>query len=89
MNTPYHLRRCTEFDNAQIRIALLTAAALFLEAFLAKSVLGLRLDFVSQFAALWVLLGFQVGGRHGRIAERAAATAVVLVTAGVLLVYAL
>jgi hypothetical protein len=73
----------------QVRIALLAALALVVEAVVAKNILDVRLDFISQFAALWVFIAFQVSGRRDRLAEIAAGVAVVVATAAVLIVYAL
>ena len=72
-----------------VGIALLAAAALLVEAVVAKNVLDVRLDFISQFAALWVLLAFQVSGHRDRLAEVTAAVAIVLATVAVLVVYAI
>jgi hypothetical protein len=73
----------------EVRIALLAAVALVVEAVVAKNILDVRLDFISQFAALWVFIAFQVSGRRDRLAEVAAGVAVVVATAAVLTVYAL
>jgi hypothetical protein len=59
------------------------------QAVIAKEVLEVELDFVSQFAALWVFIVFQVSGERSRAAELGAAAAIVLVTAAILLLYAL
>lgn len=75
--------------DAQVRVALLTAVALMVEAVLAKNVLDLQLDFISQFAAMWVFIAFQLSGRRDRLAELVAGAAVVIATAAVLVVYAL
>jgi hypothetical protein len=77
------------FREPQVRLSLLAAAALIVEAVLAKNVLHVHLDVISQFAALWVFIAYQVSGRSDRAARLAAATAIVLATAGVLVVYAL
>ena len=73
----------------EVRIALLAAVALVVEAVVAKNILDVRLDFISQFAALWVFFAYQVSGRRDRLAEVAAGVAVVVATAAVLIVYAL
>jgi len=73
----------------QVRIALLAAVALLVEAVVAKNVLDVRLDFISQFAGLWIFIAFQVSGRRDRLAELAAGAAIVVATAAVLIVYAL
>jgi hypothetical protein len=51
----------------QVRIALLAALALVVEAVVAKNILDVRLDFISQFAALWVFIACEVDeyGRAG------------------------
>jgi len=59
------------------------------EAVLAKNVLEVELDFVSQFVAMWVFIAFQVSGRRDRISELAASVAIVLGTAAVLVVYSI
>lgn len=74
--------------DAQVRLALLTAAALMVQAVLAKNVLDVTLDFVSQFAVLWVFIVFQLSGLRDRRSELAFAAAVVFVTAAVLALYA-
>jgi hypothetical protein len=74
--------------DAEVRVALVTAVALMVQAVLAKSVLDVELDFISQFAALWVFIAFQVSGRRDRVAEFGADAAIVLVTAAVLILYA-
>jgi hypothetical protein len=75
--------------DAQVRVAILAAVALMVQAVIAKEVLEVELDFVSQFAALWVFIVFQVSGERSRAAELGAAAAIVLVTAAILLLYAL
>jgi hypothetical protein len=76
------------FGDAQVRVALVTAVALMVQAVLAKNVLDVELDFISQYAALWVFIGFQLGARRDRLAELGTDAAVVLVTAAVLILYA-
>ena len=75
--------------DAQVRVALLAAVALMVEAVLAKNVLDVRLDVISQLAAMWVFVAFQVSGRRDRLAELVADLALVVATAVVLVVYAL
>ena len=72
----------------QVRIALLTAVALMVQAVFAKNVLDVRLDVMSQNAALWVFIVFQLSGLRDRLAELAFAAAVIAVTAAVLVLYA-
>ena len=74
--------------DAYVRVALLAGVALLVEAVLAKTVLDVRLNFLAQFAPLWVLLAFRASGRRGRRSEIAASVGVVVMTVGVLLVYA-
>ena len=83
-----HGRFHRALEDLQVRLALLVAAALIVEAVLAKNVLDVQLDFVSQFAPMWVFIAYQVSGRHDRRATLVAAVAVVVVTAAVLVVYA-
>ena len=75
--------------DAYVRVALVTGAALLVEAVLAKTVLDVRLNFFAQFAPLWVLLVFRASGRRDRRSEIVASVCVVVLTVGVLLVYGL
>lgn len=84
---PHQLRRLIE--NPQLRVALLTAAALFVEVVVAKNVLDVEMNFFSMLAPFWVFTVYQVSGRRDRTSEIVASIAVVLVTAVVLLLYAL
>ena len=93
MSTPSHhapsrrLRGLVE--NPQLRVALLTAAALLVEVVVAKNVLDVDLNFFSMLAPFWVFTAYQVSGRRGRTSELVASITVVLVTAVVLLASAL
>jgi hypothetical protein len=90
--SPHHAsehRRRAALDDPQVRVGLLAAAALLVEAVLAKSVLDLQLNFFAQLAALWVFVAYKLNGRRDRLTETAASVAVVVVTATVLLVYVL
>jgi hypothetical protein len=75
--------------DAQVRVALLTAVALLVQAVVAKNVLDVRLDVMSQFAALWVFIVFQLSGLRDRPAELAFAAAIIAVTSAVLVLYAI
>jgi hypothetical protein len=74
--------------DAQVRLALLAAVALMAQAVLAKNVLDVTLDFISQFAVLWVFIVFQLSDLRDRQSELAFAAAIVFVTAAVLVLYA-
>lgn len=84
-----HRRLAGMLRDAYVRVALLTGAALLVEAVVAKAILDVRLNFFAQFAPLWVLLAFRASGQRGRRSELAASVCLVVVTAGVLLVYGL
>ena len=71
----------------EVWLALVTAAALMAQAVIAKNVLDAELDFVSQYAALWVFIVFLISGARGRAAEIGTAVAVVAVAGGVLALY--
>jgi hypothetical protein len=87
-SAPDHRLRAT-LNDPHVRVGLLAAAALLVEAVLAKSVLDLQLNFFAQLAALWVFVAYKLSGRRDRLTETAASVAVVVVTATVLIVYAL
>ncbi len=75
-------------QHSEVRVALIAAACLLAEAVIAKNVLDVHLDVLSQLAAMWVWLAYTLIGRRDRTAELAAMCAAVLATAAVLLVYA-
>jgi hypothetical protein len=72
----------------QVRVALLTAAALVVQAVVAKNVLDVELDFASQYGALWVFLVFLLSGKRDRVSELGTDAVIVLVTVAVLALYA-
>jgi hypothetical protein len=59
------------------------------EAVIAKNVLHVRLDVVSQFAPFWVYLGWEAVGRNDPRATIAAIVTSVTVTIAVLMAYGL
>lgn len=77
------------FHEPEIRVALVAAACLLVEAIVAKNILDVHLDVMSQLAAMWVWLTYTIVDRHDRAAERSAIAAAILATAAVLVVYAL
>src|SRR5512133_2379359 len=79
-------RRCGW--RSEMRVALVVAACLLLEAIIAKNVLDVRLDAFTQLGALWVWLAYTLGGRRDRAAELTAMAAAVVATAVILIVYA-
>lgn len=70
-------------------LSLVVAACLLVEAVVAKEVLDVRLDYFSQFAALWVFITYLVVGRHDKATAVSFALAAVAVTVAVLGLYAL
>ncbi len=72
-----------------VRLSVVVAVCLLVQAVVAKEVLDVRLDYLSQFAALWVFIAYLVTGRHDRSSARAFALVAVAVTAAVLVLYAL
>jgi hypothetical protein len=74
--------------NPQVRVALLAAAALLVEAVVAKNVLDVHMSFFSLLAPFWVFTAYKVSGRRGRISEILASVLVIGVTVAVLLSYA-
>ena len=76
-------------DDAQVRVALVTAVCLLVEAVVAKNVLDVELGVLSQLAPFWIFVAYLVTGRRDRASELAFIAAVVLTTAAVLVLYAL
>jgi len=76
-------------DDPQVRVALVTAACLLVEALVAKNVLDVELSFFAQFAPFWVFVAYLVTGLRDRASELSFSMAVVLTTGAVLVLYAL
>lgn len=76
-------------QDPQVRVALVTAGVLIVQAILAKNVLDVELDFFSQNASLLVFIAFLLGGSRSRSTEMAFDIAIVAVSAAVLLLYSL
>jgi hypothetical protein len=74
--------------SAQVRVGLLTLAALAVEVVLARTVLDVELNFFALLAPFFVFTAYKVSGQRGRTAEMVASVAVVVAAATVLLVYA-
>ena len=72
----------------QIRVALVVAGCLLIEAAIMKDVVGVRPGFFEQLAALWIFVGWQLSGRVGRASEFTASLAAVAATTAILLYYA-
>ena len=75
-------------NDPQVRIGLVTAVCLLVEAVIAKNALDVELDFMSQFAPMWIFIVFQLSGLRDRKSEIAFMITIVLVTAAVLVLYA-
>lgn len=73
---------------SEVRVALVAAACLLVEAILAKNVLDVHLDAFSQLAGMWLWLVYVLVGRRDLVAELATMAAVVIVTVAVLVLYA-
>lgn len=77
------------WDDPQFRVAVVVAVCILVEAVVAKNILDVRLDAVSQTAAMWIWIAYHVVGRRDRGAELAFMATAVFVTAAVLVLYAL
>ena len=76
-------------ENPQVRVGLLTIAALVVEWVLARTVLDMGLNFFALLVPFFVFTAYKVSGQRGRTAELVASVGVVVATVTVLLVYAL
>ena len=76
-------------DDSQVRVALVAAACLLVEAVVAKNVIDVRLDFISQLAPMWVFIVYLLSGLRDRTSEIAFVIALIAVTAAVLVLYAI
>ena len=77
-----------QLNDPQVRVGLVTAACLLVEAVIAKNMLDVQLDFFSQLAPMWIFIVYQVSGLRDRTSEIAFMVTIVLVTAAVLVLYA-
>ena len=75
--------------DSQVRVALVAASCLVLEAVIAKNVIDAELDFVSRFAPFWVFIAYLVSGLRDRVSEISFMAAIVVTTVGVLVLSAL
>lgn len=74
---------------SQVRVALVAAICLLVEAVVAKNVLEVELDVFSQLAPFWVFVAYLVTGLRDRASELAFSAAIVAITVAVLVAYAL
>lgn len=84
-----HSRLRRALKDSQVRVALVVATCLLVEAIVAKNVLEVKLDPIAQIAPMWVFLVYTWLGRRDRVAELAMMATAVFVTAATLVVYAL
>ena len=78
-----------QIRDPQVRVALVAAAACLLaEAVIAKNVLDVELDFISQLAPMWIFISYQLSGLRDRTSEIAFVAAIILVTVAILVAYA-
>lgn len=75
-------------DDPEVRVALVAAACLLVEAVVAKNVIDVELDWFSQLAPFWVFIAYMVSGLRDRTSEIAFTIALIGVTAAVLVLYA-
>jgi hypothetical protein len=73
----------------ELRLSIIVAACLLVQAVVAKEVLEVELDYLSQLAALWVYIAYIVTGRRDRRTAAAFSVVAVVVTAAVLGLYAI
>lgn len=73
----------------ELLLSLVVAACLLVQAVVAKNVLEVELDPISQFAALWVYIAHLASGLRDRSSSIAFAFVAIGVTVAVLVLYAL
>jgi hypothetical protein len=76
-------------QSSEVRVALVIAVCLLVEAIVAKNVLDVTLDPLVQLAPIWVFLAYTWQERRDRVAELATMATAVVATAGILVVSAL
>jgi hypothetical protein len=80
--------RRRRLGDPQVRVALVAAACLLVEAVIAKNVIDVELDFFSQFAPMWIFIAYLVSGLRDRTSELAFTAVIILATAAILVLYA-
>jgi len=81
------LRPRRALKDQEVRVALVVAACLLGEAALAKNVLDVKLDPITQLAAMWVWVAYSLLARRDRFVELATMASAVVATAAALVVY--
>lgn len=77
-----------QIRDPQVMVSLVAGACLLAEAVIAKNVIDVELDFVSQFAPMWIFIAYLVSGLRDRTSELAFITMIILATAAILVLYA-
>jgi hypothetical protein len=77
-----------QLQEPEVGVALVAAGCLIVEAVIAKNVLDVELDVISQFAAMWIFIAYLVSGLRSRASGIAFIAAIILATAAVLVLYA-
>ena len=77
-----------QLNEPQVKVGLVTAVCLLVEAVIAKNVLDVELDFMSQTAPMWIFIVYLLSGLRDRTSEIAFMITIVLATAAVLVLYA-
>ncbi len=77
-----------QIRDPQVMVSLVAAACLLVEAVIAKNVIDVELDFISQLAPMWIFIAYLVSGRRDRTSEIAFSAAIIVTTAAILLLYA-
>lgn len=88
-DNPWQSRLAGALRDWQVRLSLLAAMLLLLEAVVAKNVIGVRLDSISQSVAMWIFIVYMISGQRGRTAALGTAAIMTAATAAVLLLYAI
>ena len=76
-----------QLNDPPVRVALVAAVCLLVEAVIAKNVLDVKLDFMSQTAPMWIFIVYLLSGLRDRTSEIAFMIAIVLATAAILVLY--
>ncbi len=77
-----------QLNDPQVRVGLVAAVCLLAEAVIGKNVLDVELGFMTQLAPMWIFVVFQLSGLRDRRSEIAFTITIVLVSAAILVLYA-
>ncbi len=69
----------------EIKVSLVTAACLLAIAFVSKNILNVQLDFLSQYAPLWIFIFYIISRSRATVSVLTWSSLIIFVTATILI----